>query len=258
MNNIEIMKSALPDKLDCITVEYRGVTVDIYQVLHGISGGTNQDYVSFVNSTLEGVGHPIYCEKSMHTMYKFVDHDVRDWAVMRTRDTFALSLKAYANPLNLASLVRIFIKEKMTKSSRYGRGGYYSLADIGGERRFHALCPFERREMCGFPDPYGYFLVNHDRWHSKCNFKVYFLDPDWSWLSSFEPHVNIPYRSIYMIEYIVEKAKVMGQDHVAFVVGEIHGSDIAFYTDAIESDTLPSWLKSDATKLTKLAHEVQT
>lgn len=235
--------------IDHILIEHDGIEVQVYGTLHGLTGGTNRDYVAAINKTITSLDIPMYCEKNMGAIYKGDMHDVQDYAAMRNRDSFVLATKCLGNPLLLATLLKTSIKEKLTKSSRFGGDGIYAFADIGGCLAFHTVEPDQRRELASFPSPEGYMKVNYKRRNGGCSFKTSFPDLDWAWLSHVEPHVNIPYRSIHMISYTLEHAKLNGVKKCALFVGEIHNSDIRYYIEAKQSGSVPEWLREDAQKI---------
>lgn len=44
-----------------------------------------------------------------------------------------------------------------------------------------------------------------------------------------EPYINIPYRSVHMLEYACEVARTRDVKEISIFVGEIHNSDMAWY-----------------------------
>lgn len=230
---------APPDVADFIRVDFKGVTVDVYGVLHGITGGTNKVYRDFVNRTIASAQGPIYSEKEMKHLYTGVDVEVDDWIQLPTKDTFYITLNFLATPIHWFSLVYRIFKEIITKHDRFTSNPIGKLSDIGGSPYFHLIHPHARREIAGFPSPVQYFRINMDRRNNMLYPAINeFPDPDWKWLNNIEPFTNIPYRSVHMIEFAVAHAKLTGKSHISLIVGEIHNTDIEWYVASINNKTI--------------------
>lgn len=226
-------KIKAPNALDYKRISYRGITVDVYGILHALTGGTNRDYVSFVNNTIENSVGTRYSEKEMKMIYKGIDHEVDDWLQLPLRDAFFMSFTLTFISTRMMTVFLSAIKEKITKKDKFLSNA--SIEHIGGSPYFHLIDPDERRLMAGFPNAPKYLEVNLER---RSGFKYgspKFPDKDWKWLEYIEPFGNIPCRSIHMIEFAVEHAKQIGQEHVSLFVGEIHNSDIDWYIQNQES-----------------------
>lgn len=120
-------------------------------------------------------------------------------------------------------------RERRTMADRFGANGLRRLQDIGGSAAFHALSPDERRRIAGFPEPYAYLVENCRRRAGvgdRCG--PVFPDHDWRWLAMIEPELNIPLRSVFMLEFAVERARVLGASEISLFVGEIHNSDMVW------------------------------
>ncbi|CAH7384894.1 conserved hypothetical protein [Vibrio chagasii] len=244
-----IKNSEKPTELDALTVEVDGITVHAYGTLHALTGGTSHEYVNFVNETTSNLDYHLFCEKSMKTMYKGLDTDVHDWAVIPLTDAFLLGLTTVGSPFRLFEIFKTVIKEKITKVSRFGKNGVHVTSDLGGSPYFHTLHPHIRRELIGFPSSEEYLWVNKLRRDSHGLRKVIstgHVDPDYTWLGKVERYVNIPYRSVHMAEYVVQYAKKHGMDEVGVVVGETHASDIHNYLSNKNGGTIPEWFADDA------------
>lgn len=234
MNNIieNIDLNTLPEKLDYIPLTYKGINFYVYGILHALTGGTNQEYVRHVNHTIHESKGLKLGEKSMLKMYKGLDGEVDDWIQMPLKDVFDLTLNLVKNPFNWLKLGKTILKEKFTKSDRFGKNGVRRLDDIGGSMAFHSLDPYARRKLSGFPEPREYLIQNFARRNYKTIFQPpYFPDPDWSWLAIIEPYANIPCRSIHMIETAVEMAKANNTTEVSLFIGENHNTDIHWYVN---------------------------
>ncbi|WP_425263282.1 hypothetical protein [Vibrio owensii] len=255
MNLIEKLKNQKePELLDAITMEVDGVKVHVYGVLHGITGGSNKDYVATVNKTIDQAPGKKYCEKMMKTIYRGLDFDVNDWLAFRPIDTFKFAFESTISPRFLYYLASTIYREKTTQHSRFGQYGVHTLNDAGGSLKFHTLDPHERRILSGFPTAEEYMALNYMRRNQGLRKGLRFSDKDWVWLDYIEPNANIPYRSIHMIEYALAHAKKHGFDEISLFVGEIHNSDIEWYVSNLEE--LPDWLKKDRDFITKQAQAV--
>lgn len=222
-----------PEYLDVIKVSYKGVSVNVFGVLHALSGGLNQEYVIAVNKTIQkekDKGFVILSEKSMKKMYNSIDIEVEDWLQMSFKESFYIGIKILWLP-NLFNIAYWFIKEKISKKDMFSLENP-DIKYLGGSMAFHALSPLERRELAGFPTPIDYLKKNIQRKKTPLKYPgVKFPAQGWSWLTKIEPFVNIPLRSIHMIEYACEYAIRNNLKDISLFVGEIHNSDIQWYTN---------------------------
>src|SRR5579875_4140530 len=108
-----------PEYADCIDVEYESIKFHVYGVLHGITGGTNREYVSFVNNTIEQATGLKLGEKSMLKMYNGLDGELDDWFQMPNKDTFLLTLKLLFSPQAVWTIISTTIKEKAQKNDKF-------------------------------------------------------------------------------------------------------------------------------------------
>lgn len=233
IENIDLKN--LPKQLDSISFEYKGITFNIYGVLHALTGGTNREYVQHVNNTIAQASGIKLCEKSMTKMYKGLDEELDDWIQMPMSDVFHLTFDLVKNPLNWWKISKSIIKEKITAKDRFGLNGFKKVEDIGGSMAFHMLDVEERRQLAGFLPAKEYLIHNFMRRIYKRKFNPpRFPDKDWQWLSIIEPFANIPCRSIHMIETAVDIAKRKSLKEVSLFVGEIHNTDILWYVNRHE------------------------
>lgn len=220
-----------PDVLDYITVYRDNIEIRVYGVLHALSGGTNQEYRDFVNKTIQEEKEKnikVLAEKMMKKMYSGIDVEVEDWLQVSTRDAALIGLKTIL-PHNFIKLAFLLIKEKITKKDPFNILNP-QIKDIGGSPYFHKISPTERRWLAGFSEPKEYLRKNIERKKNPWKYKgPVFPASGWSWLTVVEPFVNIPLRSIHMIEYSLKYAKKNNLTKVALFVGEIHNSDIQWY-----------------------------
>ena len=220
-----------PDNLGCINLDYKGVNINVYGVLHAITGGTNRDYVNFVLDTIEKEKRIKFCEKSMKAMYKGLDVEVDDWLQIKPKEAFLMSFKSCTKFWYFHTLMKTIIREKLNKNSKFGFNNIKIPTELSGDRKFHLLEPKERRIFAGFPIPEQYFNLNLKRRRGKSNQKIQFADKDWDWLSFVEPYANIPMRSIHMIEYVTQYCIKNNIKEAAIFIGEIHNSDIEWFVN---------------------------
>ncbi|MFS1428893.1 hypothetical protein LMH73_017540 [Vibrio splendidus] len=227
---LDKLKSSTNTDIDALSFSVDGVEVHAYGILHGITGGPNRDYVNAVNRAIESSPGVKYCEKSMKSMYKGLNFDVADWLVFRSIDTFKFAFSSFVNPSFIYHFVRTAFAEKTTKHSRFGQDDIYSLCDAASSLKFHSIHPNERREICGFPNPEEYLRLNVLRWENGYRKRFRFPDKDWAWLEHIEPNACIPLRSIHMLEYAITHAKANDIKVISIFCGELHNSDMAWYS----------------------------
>lgn len=222
----------LPKQLDAVTFTYRDVRCHVYGVLHGLRGGTNRQYTEFVNLTIKAAPGLRFGETQFMRLYEGLDAEMDDWLEIPPRDAFMMQIAASLMPWHLIRVVLQARREARTRIDRFGDGGVRRLQDIGGSPAFHLLSPDERRRIAGFLPPHSYLAENCRRRRRAGRVAgPVFPDKDWFWLARIEPYINIPLRSVHMLEYAVERARLSGADEISLFVGEIHNSDMAWYCD---------------------------
>ncbi|MFC7633411.1 hypothetical protein ACFQVB_38305 [Paraburkholderia humisilvae] len=231
MNDLLGGSQPLPGQLDAVSFTYRGVQCHVYGVLHGLRGGTNRQYREFVNRTIRAAPGLRFGETQFRRLYEGLDVEMDDWLEFPLRDAFMTQIAASLMPWRFARVVWQARRERRTLTDRFGAGGVRRLQDIGGSPAFHLLSPDERRRVAGFLPPHAYLVENCRRRRRTGRFAgPVFPDNDWFWLARIEPYINIPLRSIHMLEYAVERARLANTDEVSLFVGEIHNSDMAWYS----------------------------
>lgn len=219
-----------PEKLDSITILKDGIRFNLYGTLHGITGGTNEEYRTLVNKTISETSGLKLCEKGMKAFYTGLDEELDDFLAVPVKDVVRLTLALTLNPIRTYTFIKILIKERLTKKDKFKETGKKS--DIGGSSLFHSLDPFARRDLVGFPSPQEYLRINLERRLNNQTFKLNMLDDDdWVWLNWIEPYANLPLRSIHMFEYALMRAKLENLNEVSLFVGEIHNTDMAHYME---------------------------
>jgi hypothetical protein len=183
----------------------------------------------------------------MRAMYKGLDGEVDDWMQVPLLDAFRFPLALLGTPSRFARVFATVLKEYLTKEDRFGKGGSRQLRDIGGAAAFHLLSPAARRKMAGFPDTPDYLVENLLRRQGKGVLApIRFPDPDWWWLSHVEKYVNIPCRSVHMLEFAVTLARLKGLDEVSLFIGETHQSDTEWYQRFMQGNAeFPEWAAAE-------------
>jgi len=238
-----------PLTADCIKINYKGIEVSVYGILHAITGGTNREYRDFVNNTIKSAEGVNLAEKSMKAMYKGLDVEVEDWLQIKPKDAFLFSLMSFLKPMFLITIIKTLVSEKITKFSGFGLNGVNVPNNLSGDPRFHLLSPLDRRILAGFPLPEQYFNLNLMRRSKLQKEKINFADHNWEWLTYVEPYGNIPMRSIHMIEYSVQYAIKNNINSVNLFVGEIHNSDIEWFVENKKKHTLPKEIEIVSQKI---------
>lgn len=231
VNDLLCGHQPLPEHLDAVTFTYRDVRCHVYGVLHGLGGGTNRHYREFVNRTIKAAPGLRFGETQFMRLFEGLDVEMDDWLEIPPRDAFMMQIAVSLMPWQLASVVRQARRESRTLTDRFGAGGTRRLQDIGGSPAFHLLSPDERRRIAGFLPPHAYLVENCRRRRRAGRFAgPVFPDKDWFWLARIEPYINIPLRSVHMLEYAVECARLSGASEISLFVGEIHNSDMTWYS----------------------------
>ncbi|WP_423200710.1 hypothetical protein [Cupriavidus sp. H19C3] len=231
----------VPQRIDAATIQYRGVICHVYGVLHGLTGGTNRQYKALVEDAIENApGELVFGETKFAKLYRGIQVEMDDWTEIPLRDAFRMQFKAALTPMRMFMVAAGMRRERRTMADRFGANGLRRLQDIGGSAAFHALSPDERRRIAGFPEPYAYLVENCRRRAGGGDRRgPVFPDPDWRWLAMIEPELNIPLRSVFMLEFAVERARVLGASEISLFVGEIHNSDMVWLAGFDESAVDP-------------------
>nr|WP_315597945.1 hypothetical protein [uncultured Cupriavidus sp.] len=235
--------SEIPQRIDGTTFDYRGVRCHVFGVLHGLTGGTNRQYKALVEQAIQDApGELIFGETKFAKLYRGIQVEMDDWTEIPPRDAFRMQLKAALTPARLLRLSRRIWRERRTEADRFGRNGFRRLQDIGGSAAFHSISPAERRRLAGFPAPYEYLEENCRRRIGTGEIEgPAFPDPDWDWLAMIEPQLNIPLRSVFMLEFAVERARRLGATEISLFVGDVHNSDMEWLA-VHDMATVPSSL----------------
>lgn len=184
----------------------------------------------------------IFGETKFAKLYRGIQVEMDDWTEIPPRDAFRMQLKAALTPARLLRLSRRIWRERRTEADRFGRNGFRRLQDIGGSAAFHSISPAERRRLAGFPAPYEYLEENCRRRIGTGEIEgPAFSDPDWDWLAMIEPQLNIPLRSVFMLEFAVERARRLGATEISLFVGDVHNSDMEWLA-VHDMATVPSSL----------------
>lgn len=230
-------------RIDGTSFDYRGIRCHVFGVLHGLTGGTNRQYKALVERAIQDApGELIFGETKFAKLYRGIQVEMDDWTEIPLRDAFRMQMKAALTPARLLRLSRRIWSERRTKTDRFGRNGLRRLQDIGGSAAFHTISPAERRRLAGFPAPYEYLEENCRRRIGTGNTAgPAFPDPDWDWLAMIEPQLKIPLRSVFMLEFAVERASRLGATEISLFVGDVHNSDMEWLAGR-DIATVPSSL----------------
>jgi hypothetical protein len=221
----------IPDLLDFITFDFRGVTFRVRGVLHGVTGGASRDYIDFVKRSIKASTGFVMVEKNMSVMYGTPNaKELDDWLVLRFRDVLVLSCKFYFIPRNLIGLVWKSVIERLRRQDPFIKGGQKDSTLIGGSPLFHHLDPMERRAIAGFPLP-----LKGLRRHLSLRAgepdtgldKAIVPHGEWTFLNSVEQQVSIPIRSLHMLFFAWSYAVEQGHKEVDLFIGETHNTDVA-------------------------------
>jgi hypothetical protein len=228
----EILSTAtpVPTRLDSIEITYRGIRCSVFGVLHGLTGGTNSIYRDLVSDTIREAPGLKFGETRFRSHYQGIDVEMDDWLEIPPKDAFYIRFVLSATPARIFRVWNCARRERKSHTDRFGARGVRRLQDIGGSPAFHSISPSERRSIAGFLPPYEYLRENCFRRvnASQCAAPI-FPDPDWFWMAAIEPHANIPLRSIHMLEYATECARLKGAAEISIFVGEMHNSDMEWY-----------------------------
>ena len=231
-----------PLALEPTSITRGDVTLHIYGVFHGLTGGTNRRYRSSVNQAIARAKliskNPVLAEKSFSTIYRGVDVDVMDWSVIPLGDAFKMNFHLFAHPLRWFAIIKIMAIEFIRKNDKFGKNGVYRPCDLGGSLLAHKIPPQERRLMFGFPLSQEYLVQNVNRMRGEPHMgSLHFIDPDYEWLGWAEPYINIPLRSIYMLEFSFEYARLNRLMAINLFVGQSHEGDMEWYANnTLEDD----------------------
>jgi len=186
-------------------------------------------------------------EKGLRLPYSGIEVDLEDWAPVHFLDAFNLTLRMVCTPQALASVVMGAVTERGRKNDAFGTHGFGRVQDLGGSPRFHLMNPLARRALVGFPDPEKYLRINLDRRRGIASpSAVHFPDPAWKWLTTIEPVASISLRSLHMLVFACERARLANRSEVSLFVGEIHNTDIEWYTTALqENGIVGNWDERD-------------
>lgn len=241
-------KISPPQSVPPLQTEYKGVKINIYGVLHGLLGGTNKEYVKFINKSIALAPGIKVSEKSMKAMYRGIDFELEDWLEMPIKDGFKLGFLILGNPILLYRVIKTIFIEKLRVNDKFENNK--KINNLGGSPYFHLISPMKSRLLMGFPPSEDYLLENINRRKGVYKLdKIKFPDTDWKWLTSIERYVNIPLRSLHMIEYAIYLANKHKKDEVSIFVGESHSSDIFWYINEKNNDQLNKEIENEANRI---------
>lgn len=231
-----------PEILDALVVRHRGVALHVHGFLHGVTGAGNRRYRAMVQRTIGASNFPVLIEKGFSRVYSGIATELEDWAPIPLWQTFAIPSRFAINPTALGAMIGVAVGEQFVGDDRFAADP--RIEHLGDSPKFHLLEPFERRRICGFPDPEAYLRINLDRhFHpfAKRLAAVAIPDPRWSWMKTLEPASCISLRSIHMLEFAAAFALERGLSDVTVLVGETHNTDMAWLAEHFAKGDQSGW-----------------
>jgi hypothetical protein len=245
---------ALPTQLDWLEFSYRGIEVRAYGFLHGVTGGPSADYRAMVHRAAETAPGLVLCEMGMSRpgVGLGLHGELDDFVPIAPGHAFRQGLLLGIHPLVLGPALLSALHERLRRRDPWMRGRGPSLVDLARSAMFHAFEPSARRRIMGFLPPQQYLELNLARnrgEHSRRGQR--FPDIEWSWLTLFEPWADIALRSVHMLEFAAELARLQERGQVSLFVGEVHNTDMAWL--AAGGSALLSHIDQDAVERVRTA-----
>jgi hypothetical protein len=231
-----------PETLDVLVVRHRGVALHVHGFLHGVTGAGNRRYRAMVQRTINASDFAVLIEKGFSRVYSGIAAELEDWAPIPIWQTFAIPGRFAMNPTALGAMIGVAVSEQFGEDDRFAADP--RTEHLGDSPKFHLLEPFERRRICGFPDPEAYLRINLDRYFhpfAKRFPAVSIPDPRWIWMKTLEPASCISLRSIHMLEFAAAFALEHGFSDVTVLVGETHNTDMAWLAERFATGDQSGW-----------------
>lgn len=210
-----------PERFEPIVVERDGLRYEIYGLIHGLVGGDDKEYKSFVSQAI-GKHDYLLFENGLNYFYAHKDSStIPDFIVLGVSGSLGLGFQVGFSfiPL-LYELLREIVKQLFAKPSEKS-GDPLEFYDY--DTRYHSLDPETRRGLCEDPPL-----------PSRLQIELEMAAWDQGGLFSrlWNPFLIVP-RSMYMAGYAVGHAKTKGLSTVPIVVGDLHATEIQrFLEDA--------------------------
>ena len=89
-----------PKTLDFLEFEVEGITIRAYGVLHGLTGGMNQEYRDFVKLSIRQAEGLKLGEKGfkIHYAHCGIDEELEDWLILGVSDCFSMGFQMVFDP----------------------------------------------------------------------------------------------------------------------------------------------------------------
>lgn len=225
-----------PKTLDYLEFSANGVTLRVYGILHGITGGLNREYVEFITHAISSTAGCKLAEKGMKQLYRGcgIDDELEDWLVLRPIDCLVMGFQLIADPRCLWMITIDALRERVRQHDPYLRNKRKNQTDLGESPYFHYLDAFQRRGLIGFR-PSQQAIANDlhsmSRWYGAILPKrrhIEIAHPQWRRILLLERLMHIPCRSLHMLHYAVAYANKHRLELVNLYVGETHNTDMHF------------------------------
>ena len=225
-----------PQNLDYLEFEYQGVTFRCFGILHGITGGLNQDYCHFIKNSIKQIKGLKLAEKGMKQLYRGcgIDEEMEDWLVLRKIDCLIMGFQLIADPRCLWMISVDAIREKLRKHDPFIVNGRQNISDLGESPYFHYMDEYQRRDLMGFlpsKQAIANDLDSMTSWYRAIlprSRHVKINHPQWHRILLLERLMHIPCRSIHMLHYALAYAKQHDHKLVNIFVGETHNTDMHY------------------------------
>ena len=250
-----------PDELDYLEFGYQGVTFRCFGILHGITGGLNQDYCEFIKKSIRETEGLKLAEKGMKQLYRNcgIDEEMEDWLVLRKIDCLMMGFQLLADPRCLWMITADALSERLRKHDPFITNARQSISDLGESPYFHYLEEYQRRDLMGFlpsQQAIASDLNSMTRWYKAILPKTRHTKidhPQWHRILLLERLMHIPCRSIHMLHYALAYAQQHNHSLVNIFVGETHNTDMHYL--ALHMDDLSHSLNTDQNKaMQKIIH----
>ncbi|MFC1588818.1 hypothetical protein ACFL3P_00940 [Pseudomonadota bacterium] len=231
-----------PASLDYLEFEYQGVSFRCFGILHGITGGLNRDYCTFIEKSIRETEGLKLAEKGMKQLYRNcgIDEEMEDWLVLRKIDCLIMGFQLLADPRCLWMITIDALRERLRKHDPFIVNGRQSISDLGESPYFHYLEEYQRRDLMGFlpsQQAIASDLNSMTRWYKAIFPKTRHIKidhPQWHRILLLERLMHIPCRSIHMLHYALAYARQHNHSLVNIFVGETHNTDMHYLAQHLD------------------------
>lgn len=232
-----------PKGLDYLEFEYEGITFRTFGILHGITGGLNQEYLKFVKDSISSTKGVKLAEKGMKQLYPDcgIDEELEDWLVLRRVDCLTMGFQLVADPRCFWMITVDAVREKLRKKDPFIFNDRKDITKLGESPYFHYLDEYQRRDLIGFlpsKDAISKDLHSISKWYRSILPKprhTKIEHPQWHRLLLLERIMHIPCRSIHMLHYALAYAKQHDHKLINLFVGETHNTDMHYLAEHLQS-----------------------